>query len=35
MRVHSCTVDDGRGDQFDVLDALGCTRDKFVYANVE
>jgi hypothetical protein len=35
MLVHSCTVDNGHGDVFEVLNNDGCTPDRFVFQNLE
>uniref|UniRef100_A0AC34RJX4 ZP domain-containing protein n=1 Tax=Panagrolaimus sp. JU765 TaxID=591449 RepID=A0AC34RJX4_9BILA len=35
MVVHSCVVDDGKGDKVEMLDAAGCAHDKFVLNNLE
>ncbi|VDK49072.1 unnamed protein product [Anisakis simplex] len=33
--VHSCTVDDGKGDTIEILNADGCALDKYVLNNLE
>lgn len=33
--VHSCFVDDGNGDQIEILNADGCALDKYLLNNLE
>ncbi|KJH43412.1 zona pellucida-like domain protein [Dictyocaulus viviparus] len=35
MLVHSCSVDDGRGDRVNILDSKGCAIDRHVLNNIE
>ncbi|CAD5214350.1 unnamed protein product [Bursaphelenchus okinawaensis] len=35
MVVHSCKVDDGNGDQVELIDSQGCAKDKFLLSNLD
>ncbi|KHJ76299.1 hypothetical protein OESDEN_24081 [Oesophagostomum dentatum] len=35
MVVHSCFVDDGKGDRVEILDPDGCAVDRYVLNNLE